>query len=73
MTTSLLKDKLLAQVDQLPHNLQQRVLDFATMLSPKGVKGQSLLRFEGFIPADEIRRMSQAIDDACEKVDVHEW
>lgn len=73
MTTSMIKEKLMEQLDQLPHDLQLRVLDFAKALSPKGVEGRSLLRFEGLIPADEIRRMSQAIDDACEKVDVNEW
>lgn len=73
MTSSAIKEKLLAQFDQLPHDLQLRLLDFAKALSPKGVDGRSLLRFEGFIPPDEIGLISEAIGEECEKVDTREW
>lgn len=73
MTTSLLKDTLIMQLEQLPHELQLRVLEYAKALSPKGVDGKNLLRFEGFIPEEELRRISQAIDNDCEKVDIHGW
>ncbi len=54
-------------------DLQHRVLDFAKSLVPKGVEGKSLLRFEGFIPADDLERISKAIEEGCDKVDVSEW
>jgi hypothetical protein len=73
MTTESIKDNLIAQIDRLPHDLQLRVLDFVKALTPKGVEGKSLLRFEGFIPADDLQLMSKAIEEDCEKVDISEW
>jgi hypothetical protein len=73
MTTTSIKNNLAAQLDKLPYNLQLRVLDFVKSLIPKGVKGKSLLRFEGAIPADDLQLMAKAIQDNCEKVDTGEW
>ncbi len=73
MTTTSIKDSLIAQLDKLPHNLQLRVLDFVKALTPKGVEGKSLLRFEGAIPADDLQLMTKAIEENCEKVDTGEW
>lgn len=72
MDTSI-KDNLIAQVKNLPPDLQRRVLDFAKSLRPKGVEGKSLLRFEGAIPADDLQLMSKAIEEGCEKVDISGW
>ncbi len=73
MTTASIKDSLIAQLDRLPYNLQLRVLDFIKTLIPKGVEGKSLLQFEGAIPPDDLKRMSKAIEEKCEKVDASEW
>jgi hypothetical protein len=73
MTTESVKDNLIAQIDKLPHDLQLRVLDFVRALTPKGVGGKILLRFEGAIGADDLQLMSKAIDEGCEKVDISEW
>jgi len=73
MTTESIRDNLIAQIDKLPHDLQLRVLDFVKALTPKGVEGKSLLRFEGAIPADDLQLMSKAIEEGCEKVDISEW
>jgi hypothetical protein len=73
MTTAFVKDSLIAQMDKLPYDLQLRVLDFVKSLMPKGVAGKSLLRFEGAIPDDDLRLMSQAIEENCERVDANEW
>ena len=73
MTTAFLKDSLLAQMEKLPYDLQLRVLDFVKSLIPKGVEGKSLLRFEGAISDEDLRLMSQAIEENCERVDVNEW
>lgn len=72
MDTSI-KDNLIAQVENLPSDLQRCVLDFAKSLLPKGVEGKSLLRFEGAIPADDLQLMSKAIEEGCEKVDISGW
>jgi len=73
MTTTVIKDNLISQLDRLPYELQLRVLDFVKSLIPKGVEGKSLLRFEGTIPSDDLNLMSQAIENGCEKVDISEW
>ena len=73
MTTETIKDNLIGQINKLPHDLQLRVLEFVKTLTPKGVVGESLLRFEGFIPADDLQLMSKAIEEDCEKVDISEW
>lgn len=73
MTTAIVKDSLIAQMDKLPYDLQLRVLDFVKSLIPKGVDGKSLLRFEGAISDEDLRIMSQAIEENCERVDVNKW
>jgi hypothetical protein len=73
MTNTDIKENLIAQLDKLPYTLQLRVLDFAKAIIPKGVDGKSLLRFEGAIPADDLKLMSKAIEEGCEKVDISEW
>ena len=69
MTTQSVKDSLITQIDKLPHDLQVRVLDMIKALTPKGVEGKSLLRFEGSISADGLQLMSKAIEEGCEKVE----
>jgi len=73
MTNTDIKENLIAQLDILPYALQLRVLDFAKAIIPKGVDGKSLLRFEGAISADDLKLMSKAIEEGCEKVDISEW
>lgn len=73
MTTAFIKDNLIDQINNLPHDLQLRVLDFVKALIPKGVEGKSLLRFEGAIPVDDLQLMTKAIEENCEKVDTSEW
>ena len=73
MTTQSVKENLITQIDKLPHDLQVRVLDIIKALTPKGVEGKSLLRFEGSISKDDLQLMSKAIEEGCEKVDINEW
>lgn len=70
------KTEIVAQLDQLPDDLQQRVLDFAKALAssqPKGVPGKQLLDFAGVIEKDDLEAMTQAIKAGCEQVDLDEW
>lgn len=46
-------------------DLQLRVLDFAKILTPKGIEGKSLLQFEGAISVDDLQCMSKAIEENC--------
>ena len=68
--SSAITQQIINQLDQLPLELQRRVIDFtqALVLSlPKGTSGKQLLRFSGVIGFDDIRAMSQAIEEGCEK------
>ncbi len=61
------------RLESLPDNLQQQALDFIRSLSAslqQGVPGQALQRFAGFIPADELALMNQAIEKDCEQVEM---
>lgn len=69
MKTASLKDDLVAQIDKLPYERQLRLLDFTRRLIPKGVKGKSLLRFEGAIATDDLQAMSEAVERSCERID----
>jgi hypothetical protein len=64
--------QILRELDQLPPELQRRVLDFAQALArslPKGVPGKELLRFAGSIAPADIEAMEQALQAGCERMD----
>lgn len=76
MVSAIIRDELLARIDQLPVELQRRVIAFADALvlsNPKGTPGRDLFRFAGTLDEDSAREMQEAIEDACERVDVNEW
>jgi hypothetical protein len=73
MKTASIKNDLVAHVEKLPPELQLRVLDYAKALMPKGVKGKKILRFGGAISSSDLKLMTKAIENDCEKVDVNEW
>ncbi len=69
-------DQVVKQLKSLPEDKQRRVLEFAQSLgdvSPEGIPGDRLLQFAGSIPSDELRLMSEAIENGCEQVDPNEW
>jgi hypothetical protein len=71
-----IKDAITKQLDQLPPELQRRVLHFAQGLaqSPrKGEPGRELLRFAGLLDDTSAREMMEAIEADCERVDADEW
>ena len=76
MVDSAIRDQLVQQLDGLPRNLQQRVLDYAQSLAkptPKGVPGSTLDRFFGIMDPDEADAMMRAIEEGCENVDPDGW
>ena len=67
--------EVVQQMENLPSNLQQQVLEFTKRLRvsvQRGVPGKKLLRFAGVIPLDDLQLMSQAIESGCEQVDLNE-
>ncbi len=74
--SSLLTEEIIKQIDQLPDEQQMKLLDFVRSLPNVqyvGVPGESLLRFAGFIPHDELERMEKVIEDGCEQAAANEW
>ena len=75
MDTPLI-DKVVEQLRVLPQEMQWRVLEFTRTLAvstPPGVAGRQLLSFAGSIVPDDLRLMSEAIEQGCEQVDTNEW
>ncbi len=69
---SLYEQELLEYVRSLPKDKQRTVLEFAQSLAaPAGVPGETLLRFAGTIPVNEIEAIERSLDD-LEKVDPNE-
>ena len=70
------RDELLVQLNHLPEEFQQRVLDFAQGLvqsAAKGVTGKDLLCFSGVLDPADAEDIVKVIEAGCEKVDPHEW
>lgn len=68
--------QVIKELEVLPQDLQRRVLEFTRALAesrPRGIPGRQLLRFSGAIPSEDVRLMSEAIEQACERVDTDEW
>lgn len=76
MASLKIKDRILEQLEILPEDLQERVLAFTISLvpdSPRGTPGEKLLRLVGTLSPEEARRMEEAIEEGCERVDPRDW
>lgn len=68
--------EIVRELEDLPNNLQQDVLDYVRQLSsakPRGVPGRELLQFAGTITKGDAEAMREAIEAGCEQVDADEW
>ena len=73
---STIDQEIAKLLHRLPEAQQQSVLDFARELADvrtRGIPGADLLTFTGRIPADDLQRMSDAIEEGCETVSLGEW
>ncbi|MEL6221958.1 MAG: hypothetical protein AAFR31_04870 [Cyanobacteria bacterium J06627_8] len=69
-------DQVIEQLNNMPHSLQQQVLQFARMLSQvkiQGTPGHKLLKFAGSIQSHDLTLMQDAIEEGCEQVDLDGW
>lgn len=76
MTTLAMKSELLHHLNRLPAAMQCQVLQFTRALEKTvhaGIPGSTLTSFAGCIPLDDLNVMSQAVEEGCERVDLHEW
>ena len=75
-TNSVIVQQIMKHIDQLPLDLQRRVLDFTQALvlsASQGVPGKQLAHFGGLMELDDIQAMSRAIEAGRERIDVNEW
>jgi len=71
-----LRDEIIARVDCLPPEMQERVLRFLTSLSvqtPQGEPGAALRASSGSLASVSAEEMMRAIEEECERVDDDEW
>lgn len=75
MNSSIINE-VFEQLKTMPPSLQQQVLEFTRNLadstSVRGVPGSQVLRFAGTILLDELKSMSEVIEQDCEQVDFNE-
>ncbi len=73
---SRIEIELREQLDQLPADQQQQVLDFARALAAKkrgATGGRVLSRFGGAITKEDLKVIAEAIEEGCEQVNPDEW
>lgn len=70
MDTTII-ERVVREMENMPRDQQYRVLEFARTLTPmpRGVPGRDLLKFAGTISAEDLRLMSEAIEEDCERID----
>lgn len=75
-TSSTLPEQIREVVERLSPDDQQRVLEFAQVLTqsrlPAGTPGSALLRFAGAFSPETIAAMEQALEDS-ERIDLDEY
>lgn len=76
MADTTIEKAILDEVHHLGTDHQQKVLDYARSLSENGLKsvsGKDLLRFAGTIEKDDLKKITQAVNDGCENINANEW
>ena len=75
-TNDRIVEQVVEELRRLPHQAQQRVLDFTRGLSaatPRGASGADLLRFAGSISVQDADDMRAVIEEGCERIDESGW
>jgi hypothetical protein len=70
------RQEIARKVDNLPPDLQARVLGFVASLStsaPVGENGANLRQFSSSLDSLSARQMTQAIEEECESVEAGDW
>lgn len=76
MLQTSIRDELLALMNGLSREEQQRVLEFTRSLSsesPKGTPGKDLLHLAGSISPEDARQIAEAVEEECEQIDYSKW
>ncbi len=76
MMIQIVETEIRESLNQLPLELQRKVLEFARSLvsaQVHGAPGKNLLRFAGAINKEDLETMKEAVEKNCEKIDFNEW
>lgn len=76
MKTHSIRKQIADQIDQLPTEMQQRVLGYAHALAsgrPKGISGEVLAQVAGTLRKRDAAEMRRAIEEGCERIDPNGW
>jgi hypothetical protein len=76
MLDTSLQNELIKEMEQLPPNLQRKVVEYAHSLKkplPEGTPGKDLLKFAGILSREEAEEMLKVIEEDCERIDPNEW
>ena len=74
METLQLKSQIALAVENLSYLQQQKLLEFIrTLTNPNSKKKHGILNLAGSIDDDELKLMSKAIEEDCEKINPNEW
>ena len=76
MTSPSIHQEILEELGKLEEDEKQQVLDLAKTLAkskPKGTPGKILIQLAQGIQLEDLQKMSEAIEEGCEGIDVIEW
>ena len=76
MAPAAIKQQILSDLDRLSPEQQHQAAEFVRGLARNtlpGVPGGSLLRFARTLDDESARKMLEAIDEGCERVDAGGW
>lgn len=76
MVMPAVKAQILNDLNQLSPPQQRRAAELVRALVstlPKGASIEDLLQVAGTLDDEAAHEMMEAIEDGCERVDVHEW
>ncbi len=78
MVDPAIKEQILSELDRLSPALQRRALEMvhslnASSSAASGASLRDLLSIAGTLDKQSAREMREAIEEHCERVDLHEW
>jgi hypothetical protein len=76
MVMPAVKAQILSDLDQLSPAQQRRAAELVRGLVsalPKGASVEDLLAVAGALDDEAAHEMMEAIEEGCERVDLHEW
>jgi len=76
MVMPAVKEQILNDLNQLSPTQQRRAAELVRGLVstlPKGASVEDLLQVAGTLADEAAHEMMEAIEEGCERVDLHEW